>query len=167
MFSKDLLSPYITRFRPIYQQMSSAKLELCCKDLYVTVNFKTVYIDVLKKNISTPKFARLERRAESRADEARVETENQQNISANANIKAEKAPTDTQKATLETVEADNYVKEVNQSAKEAKVITLKTKKDLEKALAKFKVEVEQAKAILRIIIKQLKRQNFWTKTLSE
>ena len=109
---------------------------------------KTVYIDVLKKNISTPKFARLERRAESRADEARVETKNQQNLAANANIKAEKAPTDTQKATLETVEADNYAKEVNQSAKEAKVITLKTKKDLEKALAKFKVEVEQAKAIL-------------------
>ena len=70
---------------------------------------KTFYIDVLKKNISTPKFARLERRAESWADEARVETENQQNISANANIRAEKAPTDTPKATLETVEADDYV----------------------------------------------------------
>ena len=38
---------------------------------------KTVDSDVLKKNINTSMFARLERRAETRADEARVETEKQ------------------------------------------------------------------------------------------
>ena len=53
---------------------------------------RTVDSDVLKKNISTPQFARLERRAETRADEARVETEKQQNIAVNAHIEAEKAP---------------------------------------------------------------------------
>ena len=68
---------------------------------------KTVDSDVLKKNINTPQFARLERRAETRAEEAKVETKKQQNISANGNIEAEKAPTDTEKATTETKEAKN------------------------------------------------------------
>ena len=56
---------------------------------------KIIDNDVLKKNINTPKFDRLERRAE-----AKVETKKQQNIAANANIEAEKTPTDTEKATL-------------------------------------------------------------------
>jgi hypothetical protein len=55
--------------------------------------------DVLK-NINTPQFARLERTAETRAEEAKVETKNQQNIPAYSNYEAEKAPTDTEKATL-------------------------------------------------------------------
>ena len=54
---------------------------------------KTVDSDVLKKNSITPLFARLERRAETRADEARVETKKQQNIAANVNIEAQEAPT--------------------------------------------------------------------------
>ena len=58
---------------------------------------KTADSDVLKKNINTPQFARLERRAETRAEEAKVETKKQQNIAANANIEAEKAPTDNEK----------------------------------------------------------------------
>ena len=86
MSSKDLLSPYINRFKPINQQMSYVRLELCCKDQKVTVNFmiwesfleKTGDSDVLKKNISTPLFATIERRSETRADEARLETEQQQ-----------------------------------------------------------------------------------------
>ena len=78
-------------------------------------------------NISTPQFARLERRAETWADEARVETEKQQNNAANANIEAEKAPTDTEKATLETKEANNYAEEAKHSVREAMVILLKTK----------------------------------------
>ena len=91
---------------------------------------KTVDSDVLKKNINTPQFARLERTAETRAEEAKVETKKQQNIAANANIEAEKAPTDTEKATLETKEAKNYAEEAKHSAEEAKVILLKTKKGL-------------------------------------
>ena len=51
---------------------------------------KTVDIDVLKKNISTPQFARIERISETRADVA-DETEKQLNIAANANIEAGKA----------------------------------------------------------------------------
>ena len=53
---------------------------------------KTVDSDVLKKNISTSLFARLERRAETQADEARVESEKQQNIAANAKSESEKQP---------------------------------------------------------------------------
>ena len=47
---------------------------------------KTVDSDVLKKNINTPQFTRPEKRAETRAEEAKVETKKQQNIAANANM---------------------------------------------------------------------------------
>ena len=56
--------------------------------------------DVRKKNINTPQFARLERTAETLAEEAKVETKKQLNIPAYSNYEAEKAPTDTEKATL-------------------------------------------------------------------
>ena len=93
-------SLFITNLICINQQMSHAKLELCCKDKKVTVNFnnymrvipKTVDSEFLKKNSSTPQLARLERRAETRADEARVETKKQQNIAADANIETGKQP---------------------------------------------------------------------------
>ena len=84
---------------------------------------KTVDNDVLKKNINTPQFARIERRTETRAEETKVETKNQQNIAANSNIEAEKAPTDTEKAILQTKEAKNYAGEAKHSA--LKKITLK------------------------------------------
>ena len=64
--------------------------------------------DVLKKNNNTPQFARLESSAETRAEEVKVETKKQQNIAANTNIEAEKAPTASEKSTLETEEAKNY-----------------------------------------------------------
>ena len=100
-------------------------------------------------NINTPQFAWLERIAETRAEEAKVETKKQQNIAANENIEAEKAPTNTEKATLETEEDKNYAEEAKHSAEEAKVILLKTQKDYEEAKAKFKLEAEQAMAILK------------------
>ena len=104
---------------------------------------KVMWCDVLKKNINTTQFARLERRAETRTEEAKTETEKQ------LNIEAEKAPTDTENATLETVEAKNYAEEAKHSAEEAKIILLKTKKDYEDAIAKFKLEAEQSKAIMK------------------
>ena len=102
--------------------------------------------DVLKKKINTPQFAILERRAETRAEEAKVETKKQQNIAANENIEAEKATTDSEKATLKVEEAKDDAEEAKHSAEEAKVTLLKTKKDPEEAIAKFKLEAEQAKA---------------------
>ena len=50
---------------------------------------------------------------------------------------------------LETEKAKNYAEEVKHSAEEAKVILLKTKKNSEKVIAKFKLEAEQSKAILK------------------
>ena len=67
--------------------MCNARLENCCKDGKVTVNFhhdlgvnpgRNSYLqlsvdrDVLKKNINTAQFARLLRRGETRAEGARV-----------------------------------------------------------------------------------------------
>ena len=120
MYSKDLLSPYTNKFKAINQQMSYSRLDLCSKDQKVIVNFKhdlwefldkTVDSDVLKKNINVPQFARLERRAETRAEEARVETKKQQNIAEIANMEAEKTPTDTKNAKLDTKEAKHDAEE--------------------------------------------------------
>ena len=83
---------------------------------------KTVDSDILKKNINTPQFDRLERRPETRAEEAKVATKKQQNTVANANIEAEKALTDTEKAILETEEAKNYAEEDKHYTEETKVI---------------------------------------------
>ena len=104
---------------------------------------KVMWCDVLKKNINTPQFARLERRAETHTEEAKIETKR------HLNIEAENAPTDTENATLETVEAKNYAEEANHSAEEAKIILLKIKKDYEEAIAKFKLEAQQSKAIIK------------------
>ena len=58
----------------------------------------------------------------------------QQNIAANANIEAKKAPTDTVKATHEIKEANNYAEEAKHSAEEAMVISLKIKKASEESI---------------------------------
>jgi hypothetical protein len=84
---------------------------------------KTVDSDILKKNINTPQFDRLERRPETQAEEAKVDNKKQKNTAANANIEDEKALTDTQKATLETEDATKkYAKEAKHSTEKAKVI---------------------------------------------
>ena len=77
---------------------------------------KTVDSDALKKNLNTPQLARLERRAQTQA-QAKVETNRQQNIVVNANIEAEKAPTDTEKSTQETEEAINDAEKAKYSTK--------------------------------------------------
>ena len=64
-------------------------------------------------------------------------------------LRREKAPTDTEKNSFETEQARNYAEEGKHSAEEAKVILLKTKKDSEEAIAKFKVEAKKAMAILK------------------
>ena len=52
------------------------------------------------------------------------------------------------KTTLETKEAKHDAKESKHSAEEAKIKLLKTKKDSEEAIPKFKIEAEQPKVIL-------------------
>ena len=64
-------------------------------------------------------------------------------------LRREKTPTATKKSSLETEQARNYTEEGIHSAEEAKVILLKTKKDSEEAIAKFKFEAKQANAILK------------------
>ena len=148
MSAKDLISPYLNRFVAINQQKSNARLELCCKDGKVTINLHhdlgvveeaiprtnsdsplPVYSDVLRKNINISQVARLQRRAETRAEEARVETKKQQNIAVNAKSESEKATTDAKKTTLEAEEAKKDAEEAKHYAEEANAILLKTEKD--------------------------------------
>ena len=98
--------------------MSYARLELCCKERKVTVNFnldlrviprreKKINSDVLKKNINTPQFARLERKAETRAEEAKVQTKKK------LNIEVEKSPTYTEKPHLRPKKPKIILKKLN------------------------------------------------------
>ena len=158
MSAKDLISPYLNRFVAINTQKATAKLELCCKDGKVTVNFHhdlgaveevvprlqseiPAYSDILKKNVSTSQIKRLQRRAEVRAAEARDSTKKQQNIAENAKTEAEKATTVAEKAIEEAEEA-------KATAEEAKENLLKIERDSEKMLAKLKYQAEQAKVTL-------------------
>ena len=93
----------------------------------------------MKKNINTPQFTRLEKSSETRAKEAKVEIKK----------KISKSLQQMQICKLETKEAKNYAQEAKHSAKQAKVLLLKTKKDSEEAIAKFKLETQQPKAILK------------------
>ena len=76
----------------------------------------------------------------NRVETARVEMK-QEKKSENENIKVEKSITDTEKATREVEEAKIAPKKIKHSTEEAK--------DFEKALIKFKLEAEQARAICR------------------
>ena len=122
MSAKDLISPYLNRFVDLTQQKFTAKLELCCRDGKVTVNFHhdlgviveatprptivvPAYSDILKKNASISQINRLQRRAESRAEEARAETKKQQIIAENARVEAEKSKADADKAIIEAEQA--------------------------------------------------------------
>ena len=74
-------------------------------------------------------------------------------------LRRKKHPLLLKKTTLETEEAKNYAEEAKHSAEEAKVILLKTKKDSEEAITKFKLEAEQAKAILKKHKEAAKKNN--------
>ena len=154
MSAKDLISPYLNRLVAINKQKATAKLELCCKDGKVVVNFQhdlglieetspipqselPAYSDILKKGVSTSQLNRLQRRAEERAEKSRSETKIQQNIAENAKIEAERAFADAEKATIEAKKAID-------AAEEAKVILLKTQKDSEDIIAQCKKEAEEA-----------------------
>ena len=61
----------------------------------------------MKKNINTPQFARLERKAETRAEEAKVQTKKK------LNIEVEKAPTNTEKPHLRPKKPKIILKKLN------------------------------------------------------
>ena len=85
-----------------------------------------MFLDLLKKQFQeTSQLTRLQRRIETRAEKARAEAKQQQNIAEIEKIEAEKASVDAEKAKIEAQDA----------AEEAKAILLKTKKDSEEAIS--------------------------------
>ena len=84
MSAKELISPCLNRFMEINQQKSSAKLELCCINEKVSINFfydlgvieevtpnsnyeSPAYSDILRKNVNNSQSIRLQKRAQLRA----------------------------------------------------------------------------------------------------
>ena len=91
MSAKDLVSPYLNRFEAINQQKSCAKLKLSCYNGKVSMNVAhdlglieegppkhnqnpPASIDVMTNTVSFLQSARLKRRTQARAEEARAET---------------------------------------------------------------------------------------------
>ena len=101
----------------LLHQHSTAKVELSFENGKMSVNLfhdlgvvedatpepepktrEPLYANVLKKNSKQSQFSRLQKRANTRAEEARAETKVQQEIAANARIGCDKATRDAEKA---------------------------------------------------------------------
>ena len=150
MSAKDLIPPYLNRFVSLNQQKSTAKLELSCIDGKITVNLLhdlgvvgeatsesvkplPAYSEVLQKTVRASQVARLQRRAKIWAEEAMIETKNQQDKAENAKKQAEKALADAEEAKI--------------SAEKAKEILLKVKAESDEVIRKSKIEAEKAKEL--------------------
>ena len=105
--------------------------------------------DVLKKNINTPQFARLERTAETHAEEAKVETKKQQTFQHIQIMRQKKHPLILKKPHFRPKTPKIQQKKLNILLKKQRSYYWKPKKDCEEAIAKLKLEAEKAKAILK------------------
>ena len=134
MTAKDLISPYLNRFVALLHQNSTAKVELTCK-VNIQHDFglieevapepekesrKPLYKEVLRKNINNSRYNRLYRRANSQAEEARVELKAQQKIAENAKAECEISKIDAEKAKDEAKKAKEEAEKAKHEA--AKVI---------------------------------------------
>ena len=94
MSIQEQIAPYLNRFVLLFNQNATAKLDISCSEGRVSVNIshdlgavsktppthqaeKQKYSDVLKKSVSPSQLRRLKKRAETRAEKAKVPTQNQ------------------------------------------------------------------------------------------
>ena len=145
MSAHDLFAPYLNRFVNLLNQNATAKLEFSCKDGKVNVNIphdlgvvaeaspatiqvQPTYKEALRKGttfVSSSQDMRLQRRAMSRAEEARKETKKQQLIAEEARVELMHAKEVAEKA----------VREAEEAKREAELVT----KEVEKAMVSVEV----------------------------
>ena len=115
------------------------------------------YSDVLTNTVNFSQYDRLKRTAEARAEEARVERKQQQEIANKAKIDAEKAATKAEEATFKAAKASTEAEETKRLAEEAK-ITLKEKKS-EEVIPRCQHEVQHAQKMPTNREKKLRKQS--------
>ena len=128
MSVQDKLAPYLNRFVTLLNQNESAKLEFCCQNGKVTVNFlhemgevekaftkdvkkTSQYSDVLKKNVKQLQSNRLHKRATIRAEEAIKARNVQKQL-------AEEALKDLKKAKISALRAKRETDKVKAKSKQ-------------------------------------------------
>ena len=154
MSAQDLFAPYLNRFLKLLNQNATAKLEFSCKEGKVNVNIshdlgvvaeaspatievQPTYKEALRKGThfaSSSQNIRLQRRAISRAEEARKETKRQQLIAEEARGELMRAKEVAEKA----------VREAEEAKREAELVT-KAEAEAEKAMVSDSVEVTKPK----------------------
>ena len=168
MSAKEQLAPYLDRFVGLVNQHATGKLEISCKDGKIIVNITheigdvvetsaidsskiSSYSEALKKNPNTVNFSqmkRLEKRALSRAEEARKATKEQQTIAEDAKVELLKAKQVAEKASHEAEEAQKETEYAKQKAEEAKHEAEEAKKEMDL----LKIEAEE----IRVNLESLK-----------
>ena len=135
------IAPYLNRLVLLFNQNATAKLEIGCSEGRVIVNIshdlgalsktpathqseKQKYSDVLKKSVSPSQLRRLKKRGETRAEKAKVPTQNHDDT-------AEKAIEEISKAVQEAEQVKKQAINVKQEAEKAKTEAEDAKADLE------------------------------------
>ena len=161
MSVQALVALYINRIVTLINEKSTAKLEICCKAGEVNVNIshdlgvvevphieqtpkKTVYNDMLKKNVNVSQFNKLQKRALARAEEAKVAMTAQQEITRNVQSNLAKATPETEKVEQEAEQAKAALLIIQSKANQAEQANERLMREKNWA-DKFKNEAEKAK----------------------
>ena len=153
----DQFAPYVSRFITLLQQGADAKLELICKDgkasIHIVHDFgmvvettsssetKPAYNDILKKNVKTSQFNRLNKRAEARSEQLRAAIQEQRQLAVNAKIELDKVTLECENAQVLAEEAKVKAAKAKEEALQANLEAMQITHET------YKQKVEQASKV--------------------
>ena len=146
MSVQDQLAPYLNQFDTLLRNNENASLEITCNNGNVVVNFKhnldktktTEHLRNLNKFVKTSQLNRLQKRAISRAEEARKGLQEQQKIEKNAKQELAIHERQAEKATLEAEHARQEAAKALQVQDNDKTKARQAKTELSRLLIEIK-----------------------------
>ena len=137
MSIQEQIAPYLNRLVLLFNQNATAKLEIGCSKGRVSVNIsqdlgalsktpathqaeKQKFSDVLKKSVSPSKLRRLKKRAETRAEKAKVPAQNHDDTAEKAIEEISKAVQEAEKVKKEAINAKQEAEKAKTEAEDAK-----------------------------------------------
>ena len=131
------IAPYSNRFVLLFNQNATAQLDVSCSEGRVSVNTshdlgavsktppthqaeKQKYSDILKKSVSPSQLRRLKKRAETRAEKAKVPIQNNGNTAEKAIEEISKAVEEAEKVKKEAINAKQEAEKAKTEAEDAK-----------------------------------------------
>ena len=138
MSIQEQIAPYLNRFVLLFNQNATAMLEIGCTDGRVSVNIshdlgavvKTApaqkpeqkqYSEVLKKTVKPSQLNRLKKRADARAEQAKVSDKKHEETAEKATNEATKAVQEAEKVKCEAENAKHEAKRAHTAAENVKV----------------------------------------------